>query len=236
MIKSILLLTVFAGCTYIGRIISGQYKKRVEELKEMKKSLLGLETKMKYTYEILPEIFIEIAKGLKPCISNIFKTAACQMQNKIAKEAWENAIETSKTNMTKEDLEILKGFGKLLGKTDMEGQVSQIELTNGFLETQIEKAEKELSKNEKLYKALGSIGRTCTCNFIDLEEEFMDINLLFKIAAIGILVAVLHQVLVRAGREDQAMMTTLAGLVIVLTMVIKEISSLFDTVRTIFNL
>ena len=64
----------------------------------------------------------------------------------------------------------------------------------------------------------------------------MDINLLFKIAAIGILVAVLYQVLVRAGREDQAMMTTLAGLIIVLTMVIKEISTLFDTVRTIFNM
>ena len=64
----------------------------------------------------------------------------------------------------------------------------------------------------------------------------MDISLLFKIAAIGILVAVLYQVLVRAGREDQAMMTTLAGLVIVLTMVIKEISTLFSTVRTIFNL
>ena len=64
----------------------------------------------------------------------------------------------------------------------------------------------------------------------------MDINLLFKIAAIGIQVAVLYQVVVRAGIEDQAMMTTLAGLVIVLTMVIKEISGLFDTVRTIFNL
>ena len=64
----------------------------------------------------------------------------------------------------------------------------------------------------------------------------MDINLLFKIAAIGILVAVLYQVLVRAGREEQAMMTTLAGLVIVLTMVIKEISTLFNTVRTIFSL
>lgn len=68
------------------------------------------------------------------------------------------------------------------------------------------------------------------------RKRRMDINLLFKIAAIGILVAVLHQILVRAGREDQAMMTTLAGLVIVLTMVIKEISGLFDTVRTIFNL
>ena len=64
----------------------------------------------------------------------------------------------------------------------------------------------------------------------------MNIDLLFKIAAIGILVAVLHQVLVRAGREDQAMMTTLAGVVIVLTMVIKEINTLFTTVRTIFNL
>lgn len=64
----------------------------------------------------------------------------------------------------------------------------------------------------------------------------MSIDLLFKIAAIGILVAVLHQVLVRAGREDQAMMTTLAGLVIVLSMVIKEISALFNSVRTIFNL
>ena len=64
----------------------------------------------------------------------------------------------------------------------------------------------------------------------------MDINLLFKIAAVGILVAVLHQVLVRAGKEDQAMMTTLAGLVIVLSMVIQQISSLFNTVRTLFDL
>ena len=64
----------------------------------------------------------------------------------------------------------------------------------------------------------------------------MNIDLLFKIAAIGILGAVLYQVLVRAGREDQAMMTTLAGLIIVLTMIIKEISTLFDTVRTMFNL
>ena len=64
----------------------------------------------------------------------------------------------------------------------------------------------------------------------------MNVDLLFTIAAIGILVAVLHQVLVRAGREDQAMMTTLAGVIIVLTIIIKEISNLFTTVRTIFNL
>ena len=64
----------------------------------------------------------------------------------------------------------------------------------------------------------------------------MDINLLFKIAGIGILVAVLHQVLSKAGRDDQAMMVSLAGMVIVLTIVVNEISDLFATVRTVFNL
>ena len=64
----------------------------------------------------------------------------------------------------------------------------------------------------------------------------MDIDLLFKIAGVGILVAVLNQVLAKAGREDQAMMTTLTGIIIVLMMVISKISELFDTVRETFNL
>ena len=57
----------------------------------------------------------------------------------------------------------------------------------------------------------------------------MDIDLIFKIAAIGIIVAVLNQLLIRSGREDQAMMTTLAGLVVVLSILVKQISVLFVT-------
>ena len=64
----------------------------------------------------------------------------------------------------------------------------------------------------------------------------MDVDLIFKIAAVGILVAVLNQVLSRAGREEQAMMTTLAGLVVVLMMVGREIADLFDLVKTLFHL
>jgi len=64
----------------------------------------------------------------------------------------------------------------------------------------------------------------------------MEINIVFRIAAVGILVAVLNQVLIRAGREEQAMMTTLAGLVVVLFWVIQYISQLFDTVQTLFRL
>lgn len=64
----------------------------------------------------------------------------------------------------------------------------------------------------------------------------MDIEIVFRIAAVGILVAVLNQVLVRAGREEQAMMTSLAGLVVVLFWVIQYISTLFETVQTLFQL
>ena len=64
----------------------------------------------------------------------------------------------------------------------------------------------------------------------------MEIDLIFKIAAIGIIVAVLNQLLVRSGREDQAMMTTLAGLVVVLSILVKQISVLFVTIKSLFSL
>ena len=63
----------------------------------------------------------------------------------------------------------------------------------------------------------------------------MDVDLIFKIAAIGILVAVLNQLLVRSGREEQAMMTTLAGLVVVLMILVQEISDLFELSKTLFR-
>ncbi|HHX17850.1 MAG TPA: stage III sporulation protein AC [Clostridium sp.] len=63
----------------------------------------------------------------------------------------------------------------------------------------------------------------------------MDIDLIFRIAAIGILVSVLNAVLNKSGREEQAMMTTLAGLIVVLMMIVKEIANLFETVKTIFQ-
>lgn len=64
----------------------------------------------------------------------------------------------------------------------------------------------------------------------------MDVNFIFKIAAIGIIVSVLNTVLVRSGREDQAMFTTLAGVIVVLMMLIPEIKELFSTVKSLFNL
>ncbi len=64
----------------------------------------------------------------------------------------------------------------------------------------------------------------------------MDVDLIFKIAAVGILVAVLNQLLVRSGRVEQAMMTTLAGLVVVMMILVQEISGLFQLIKTLFDL
>ena len=64
----------------------------------------------------------------------------------------------------------------------------------------------------------------------------MDVNFIFKIAAIGISVSVLNQVLIRAGREEQAMLTTLAGLIVVLMMILTQISSMFTSIKILFDL
>lgn len=63
----------------------------------------------------------------------------------------------------------------------------------------------------------------------------MDVDFIFKIAGIGIIVAVLNQVLVRSGREEQGMLTTLAGLIVVLLMIITEIGDLFETIKSVFG-
>lgn len=63
----------------------------------------------------------------------------------------------------------------------------------------------------------------------------MDVELVFKIAAVGIIVAVLTQLLIRSGREEQAMLTSLAGLIVVLTLIVTQISSLFTTIKQLFG-
>ena len=73
-----------------------------------------------------------------------------------AGDAWIHALEEVECNFTKEDKDIIKGLAKMLGKTDIDGQVSEIKLTCKFLDVQIKDAENEKIKNEKLYKTLGA--------------------------------------------------------------------------------
>lgn len=156
-IKVFILFLIFLGSLRAGKIIAKKYSNRVTELKEMKNALNMFLTKIKFTYESVPETFSEIGNNINGNIGKIFKTASENMKEKSAGEAWEEVIDKVETNLTDEDKSIIKNLGRMLGKTDLEGQISEIKLVQNFLNTQIDLAEKEKQKNEKLYKTLGGV-------------------------------------------------------------------------------
>lgn len=156
-IKGLILLFIFASAVLIGLAFANTYKQRTDDLKSMRNILNIFETKIKYTYEPLPQIFEDISKDYTGSISNIFKISISKMNELSAGEAWEYALDNSTTSMNKEDINVLKNLGKLLGKTNIDGQLSEIELIKEFIDVQINKAEEEQRKNEKMYKNLGVI-------------------------------------------------------------------------------
>ena len=155
-IKYLILFLILVPSTLIGRSLSKKYVYRLKELEEIKNSFNILKTKIKFTYEPIPELFQELENTKCRNVGNIFKLAKEKMENENISTAWENAIEESVTNLKKEDKEILKSLGKLLGRTDVEGQMGQIETTESLLENQIKEALEEKLKNEKLYSRLGT--------------------------------------------------------------------------------
>lgn len=162
-IKYISIILLLISSNYIGVLIAKKYQNRVRELKEMKTSLAIFATKIKLTYEPIPQIFKELGNKEKSNISSLFNRASKYMEEESAGEAWKRALKEESTNFKKEDIEVLNGLSNLLGKVDLEGQITEIELVDNFLDTQIEKAEKESSKNVKMYKTLGiTIGLAIT--------------------------------------------------------------------------
>ena len=140
LIKYFILFLILILATMIGRFLSKKYVYRLEELEDIKNALNILKSKIKFTYEPIPEIFEEISKTSSRNISELFKTAKIKMNDLTANEAWEEAVGESQNNLKKEDKDVLKTLSKLLGQTDAEGQISQIEITENFLESKIQEA------------------------------------------------------------------------------------------------
>lgn len=155
-IKYFILFLILVASTLIGKSLSKKYVYRLQELEEIENSLNILKTKIKFTYEPIPELFNELEKSKVKNVGNIFYLAKEKMKKENISIAWEKAIDESITNLKKEDKEILKTLGKLLGATDIEGQLGQIETTKSLLENQTKEALEEKLKNEKLYSKLGT--------------------------------------------------------------------------------
>lgn len=157
--KSFLLLIIFGTSTTIGILISKKYSTRVEILKEIKKALSIFEIKINYSFETVPDIFTEISNKIGGVVGQIFSDAVCNINknNKMAGEAWEEAIDANCKDLKKEDIDSLKTLGKLLGSTDIDGQINQIKLVTEFINNQIDDAVKEKNSNAKMYRKLGAI-------------------------------------------------------------------------------
>ena len=159
LIKFMLLTVLFGTSSMIGILMSKKFSNRVKVLKDLKNALNIFEVKINFSFETIPEIFKEISNKIEGTAGKIFSQTLKYMNedNLIAGEAWEKAVDANGYSLKKEDINSLKTLGKLLGRTDVEGQITQIELVSSFLEKQINDAVESKNKNEKMYQKLGVI-------------------------------------------------------------------------------
>lgn len=112
--KFIILILIFISSSYIGLLISKRYSNRTEDLMQIKTALNMLETKIRFTYEPLPEIFEQIGETIPTNIGELFVVACNNMQNNTVKQAWSNSINVVNLNINKEDKNVLNELGNLL--------------------------------------------------------------------------------------------------------------------------
>ena len=128
---------------------------------------------------------------------------------------------------------LLSQLGKSLGQLDLAGQLRGLAAAQEACRKELERVEAEKAGRLRCYRALGLCAGAAPWPSSFCKP--MEVDLIFKIAAVGIIVTILNQVLVRSGREEQATMTTLAGLVVVLMILAQRIAALFDLVKTLFQ-
>lgn len=144
LIKWIILGIVFVLTINLGIQVASQYRNRVQELKEMKSALNAFKTKIKYERQPVKEAFLDVSNNLETNAKEVFVLASKYLEYETAENSWTKALENADTYMLDEDIKVLKILNKLLGKTDLEGQLNQIDLTTNFLDAQIAKARRRM--------------------------------------------------------------------------------------------
>ena len=154
---------VILSCTFLGFVLSNDCRKRPQQLRELQSLLQMFENQIVYLSDVISEAFERINRvGHSETCIFFSKTIEILREGRIisASEAWEKAVRENikKTSLNLEDEEVIVAFGKILGSSDLEGQVKNIRLTLGQLKLQEEKAEDSRKNNEKMYRSLGILG------------------------------------------------------------------------------
>ena len=156
-------LIVILSCTFLGFVLSTDCKKRPQQLRELQSILQMFENQISYLSDVIAEAFDRISRiGCSETCVFFSKTIEILKEERSlnASQAWEQAVRQNikKTSLNREDEEVLVAFGKMLGSSDMEGQIKNIRLTLMQLKLQEGKAEDCRTKNESMYRSLGILG------------------------------------------------------------------------------
>lgn len=156
-------IMVLLSSGFLGYVLSTDCKRRPRQLRELQSMLQIFENQISYLSDVLIEAFGRICSSSSGETAIFFSDAAERLRSGrsvSAAQAWEEAVRVNirRTSLNREDEEILVSFGKLLGSSDLEGQIKNIRLTLSQLKLQEQKAEESRAKNEGMYRSLGILG------------------------------------------------------------------------------
>lgn len=154
---------VMGASAYLGFALSKECAARPAQLRTLQSLLQMLENEISYLSSVLSEAFLKIGKNAGDETGSFFFDTVSLLaagHGLTAAQAWEQSVDRNigRTALKREDGEILKAFGKLLGSSDVEGQLKNIRLTLDHLKLQEKKAEDNRRRNEKMYRSLGVLG------------------------------------------------------------------------------
>jgi stage III sporulation protein AB len=156
-------IIVLLSSGFLGYVLSSDCEKRPQQLRELQVLLQMFENRINYLSDVLTEAFEKVYRSTSNEVGIFFRCTVLKLKqdrNITASVAWEEAVKENikKTALNMEDEEILISFGKILGSSDLEGQIKNIKLTLNQLKIQEQKAEEHKNKNESMYKSLGILG------------------------------------------------------------------------------
>ena len=193
-----------------------------------------LRCEINYSLQPLPEVCALVADRLTGPPAAFFRCFAAQLREPVSRDrAAAAALEAARGLQLPQDavMAVLE-LCSALGRYDLDGENRMLDLTAKRLQAALARCEAVKRRRAQCYAALG---RCRGVALVLLAVLPVAVQMIFKVAAVGIIVTILNQVLVRSGREEQATMTTLAGLVVVLMIVAQKIAQLFDLVQSLFR-
>ena len=240
-IKLLGICLVCVSCAGIGGGEALRLIGRRRFLEEVKRIAAGLRGEIGYTQAVLPLVLCRAGARGDGKAGKLFLVAGERLEANPEcpfGSIWEAVLEEQgiRPMLGTEEWELMCRFGNSIGYLDLEMQQKTLALYLEELERAIEQLRREEPEKKRLCWGLGILGGLFLAVLLMYVGKKMGVNLIFRIAAVGILVSVLCQILKHSGREEQAFLTSLAGLLLVLFWMVPYIYQLFETMKELFAL